>query len=103
MNDNPLVMVCQIYNRLPLYFSYLLQKSVFPLKSEIMLEIEMNEEKKFWTTKEVADSLDLNESTIRRWIVEGKIKAGRTLSKRGKYMISSEEVEKLEKLLGGVQ
>jgi excisionase family DNA binding protein len=61
----------------------------------------MSEEKKFWTTKEVAESLSLNESTIRRWIVEGKIRAGRTLSKRGKYLVSAEEVERVKKVVVG--
>ena len=62
----------------------------------------MGEEKKFWTTKEIAENFDLHNSTVRRWIVEGKIRAGRTLSKKGKYLVSNEEVEKIKVLLGVV-
>lgn len=61
----------------------------------------MSGEKKFLTTKEVAEELSLHESTIRRWITEGKIKAGRTLSKRGKYMISRDEVERIRGMIVG--
>lgn len=49
------------------------------------------------TTNELAREFELDQSTIRKWIIEGRIKSSRTLSPRGKYMIPMNEVERLRK------
>lgn len=53
--------------------------------------------KQFMTTTELAREFELDQSTIRRWIWEGKIKSSRTLGDRGKFMIPIDEVVRLRK------
>lgn len=57
----------------------------------------------FYTIKEIAAKLSLNEETIRRWIREGKLN-GENIGGRTGYRISKEEYEKFllnnKKLMG---
>jgi excisionase family DNA binding protein len=54
--------------------------------------------KKYWSSRELAEELQVSHSAINKWIALGKIKSIRTPG--GHNRISSEEVERFKKDIG---
>lgn len=50
-------------------------------------------EEQWFTVEQVAERLQVNRDTVRRWLREGQLR-GRLLGKRAGYRISSEEVRR---------
>ena len=53
---------------------------------------------KYWSSRELAEELQVSHSAINKWIASGKIKSVRTPG--GHNRISSDEVERFKKEMG---
>ena len=48
----------------------------------------------WWTVRETADECGVSQDTLRRWIPEGRVRAGRT-EPNGRIRIPADEVQRL--------